>query len=95
MSLTLRKKSLIVDKVMAIEKLFIEAFIVGVCLVIMSLIVSYVMEYAAKGKVVWVPPHFKGMVYGTFISGALLHIFFELMRVNAYYVKQYQPFFDD
>ena len=78
---------------MAIGKLFVEAFIVGVCLVIMPLIVSYVMEYASKGHVVWVPPHFKGMVSGTFISGALLHIFFELMHINAYYVKQYEPFF--
>ena len=83
---------LVHDK-MAVVKLLVEAFIVGICLVVMSLLVSYVMEYAARGRVVWMPPHFKGMVYGTFISGALLHLFFEVTHLNADYVKQYEPFF--
>ena len=74
---------------MNLSKLSLEMAVVGVGLVIISLIVSYLMEYAQGKPINWYPDHFWGMVNGTFISGALFHLLCEVGGVNQWYVNQY------
>lgn len=73
------------------QQLIVEMIVVGVGLVLISLLVSYISD-AIQGKpIVFVPPHFSGMVIGTFISGALFHLICELTGINQWYVNQYKP----
>ena len=73
------------------QQLIIEMIVVGLGLVLISLLVSYVSD-AIKGKsVIFVPPHFWGMVNGIFISGALFHLICEITGINQMYVNQYSP----
>ena len=73
------------------QKLVIEMIVVGIGLVIISLLVSYFSDLVQGKTVIFVPPHFWGMINGTFISGALFHFICEFTGVNQWYVNQYKP----
>ena len=75
-------------------ELAVEGFVVGALLTVLSLILTYAYEFVSTGGVVWFPSHFTPMILVTFASGALFHILFEYYGLNAWYVSQYEPYFD-
>lgn len=68
-------------------KLMIEMFVVGCSLVLMAL----ALEYAQGRKIASNTPGVREMVTGLFVAGALLHVVFEGLGVNEWYVRQYTP----
>jgi len=65
-----------------------EAIIVGVSAVIMGLLVHYFFGYHAKHEN---SPHMKQQMIDLsvtlFFTGFLLHLFFEVVGLNKYYIK--------
>jgi hypothetical protein len=61
--------------------------LVGVAMVIITLLVSYASDAIQQNKVNFVPGHFKAMVTGTFISGALFYLICEIFGVNNWQCK--------
>jgi H+/Cl- antiporter ClcA len=73
-----------------IVKLLIEMVVVGVCLAILGLPVSYAFDYYNDRRINWWPKHVYGMLIGTFATGALFHFICEVTGLNEWYVKQYK-----
>jgi len=57
--------------------------LVGLGMVIITLFVSYVSDAISNKDVNYVPDHFKAMVTGTFISGALFYLICERVGINS------------
>lgn len=73
---------------MQLLRLLVEMSVVGLCMVLVSLVYSVVLgENLRKISHLW------PMIYGTFVTGALVHLLFEVTGVNQWYVQQYTPFF--
>lgn len=68
--------------------LAIEAVVVGVALAVFAIPVSWVYEYASKGKVdKYFPDHFWPMEASLFTTGVLVHLFFEFTGLNKMYAQ--------
>lgn len=67
-----------------ITKIIVEMIVVGISLVIMSLLIT-----TMQGEDVTKLPHLQDMIFGTFVSGASLHLLFELVGLNKWYVDNY------
>ena len=71
-----------------IFNLFVEAIIVGISTILMGLLVHYVFGYHAKHAN---SPHMKqemiDLSITLFFTGFFLHLFFEVVGLNKYYVK--------
>jgi len=73
---------------MQLIRLLVEMAVVGLCMVFVSLLYSVVLgENLRKISHLW------PMIYGTFVTGALVHLLFEVTGVNQWYVQQYTPLF--
>ena len=66
--------------------LLLEASVVGLFTIMFGSVVSLVVAsiYKAITKEAWGTTP---MVISLFLAGALLHIFFEVVGLNAYYIK--------
>ena len=84
-----RKKLFDKIKMKKIVKLGLEATAVGIILAAISLVVSYAGDLIQNKKINWWPDHVYGMLIGTIVSGAIFHIGFEALGLNARYCKQY------
>jgi len=71
---------------MQLIRLLVEMSVVGLCMVVVSLLYS-----AVFGEDLRKISHLWPMIYGTFVTGALVHLLFEASGVNQWYVKQYSP----
>lgn len=78
---------------MKMKKLVIEMVAVGVLFTAIAFPVTWGIQLASEGKAELWPSHAWGMVAGTFLSGALLHLAFEAGGLNARYCRQYTPLF--
>jgi len=70
--------------------IFVEAIIVGISTVIMGLLVHYFFGYHSNHEN---SPHMKKEMFDLgitlFFTGFLLHLFFEVVGLNKYYITRH------
>ena len=68
--------------------LFSESVFVGMAIMIIGALVTWVLEYLKNGIVdEYFPPHFKAMQFALFVTGVAAHLVFEMSGMNEFYVK--------
>jgi hypothetical protein len=70
--------------------IFIEAIIVGVSTVLMGLLVHFVFGYHAKHEnSPMMKKEMTDLSITLFFTGFFLHLFFEVVGLNKYYIKSH------
>ena len=67
--------------------LLVEAFVVGVVVMFLGTLLTFISVYC-KGKSTKFIWNF-GMFFILFLTGALAHLFFEVIGFNKYYCKMF------
>ena len=68
-------------------QLIVEATAVGISVIIMGTLVTYVFAKLSNKKTdfIWRP----GMLFALFLVGFLLHVTYEFLGLNSYYCKMF------
>ena len=68
-----------------VTRIVLEMAFIGVTLALFGIFISYMTNLVRGEPIKWWPNHFKDMIVGTFITGSLYHLLFEMVGLNKLY----------